>query len=154
MWPVKCPKSKLSKLLSEHVSFHSFIFSVYWAPNMCRKHANHRDELVNITHSINLVFGTMVLCWSNVPNLCKGSWSAFNSKPNRSIYFYKGIQFSLNNIRTRHTQAWWELDHRTTWWALGCLCWCWDHHDCPVPRGPVCLACLCGRLSGWNVGFE
>lgn len=40
---------------------------------MCQKHAaNHRAELVNVAHGINLVFGTMVLFWSNVLNLCKG----------------------------------------------------------------------------------
>ena len=76
-----CPSSWVS--MSPFI--HSFIFSIYWAPIMCQNHANHRAELVNVAYGINLVFGTMVLFWSNVPNLCKGSWSAFNSRPNRSI---------------------------------------------------------------------
>lgn len=94
---------------------------VYWAPTMCQKHVNHRDEWVSTIHRINLVFGTVVLFWSNVLNLCQGSWLTFNSKPNRSIYFWKWIRFGLNNIKTCHTQTGWEFDHQNHMVSPGML---------------------------------
>lgn len=108
---MKCSKPMLFELLSGHVSFHLFIcaLSIYWVPTMCQEHANHKRRLGEYDISYQPCFWNIVLFWSNVLNLYKGSWLPFNPKPNRSSHFWKEIWFGLNNIKKCQTLAWWEL---------------------------------------------